>query len=125
MLSNERAGFTEYLRTSGSAHYPGFANDASGYSSGSNHTAILVEYYAYLVNTYLGCDCYGIGCNVTPEVVIPEVVTPEVVTPEVVTPEVVVTPQNPLYVLYEDAGNGNNKNLYIAAGVLLLIFLTR
>jgi hypothetical protein len=61
MQSSERAGFIEYLRTTGSRHYSGFVADSNAYADGSNHTQLLIAFYMYLMHKYMDCDCFRGG----------------------------------------------------------------
>lgn len=80
MQSTERAGFTEYLRSTGSVHYTGFLQDPVGYADSANHTRLLIEFYTYLTHKYLGCECFSEGCVQQP-VQQPGVLPEDVSTP--------------------------------------------
>lgn len=68
MQTSERAGFIEYLRTTGSLHYSGFASDPIAYEKSAYHTQILIEFYNYLMHKYMGCECFLEGCGQQPVV---------------------------------------------------------
>ena len=68
LQTSERAEFTEYLRTTGSSHYSGFASDPLEYERGSNHTQILIAFYIYLTHKYMECECFQLGCGEQPYV---------------------------------------------------------
>jgi hypothetical protein len=68
MQTSERAEFTEYLRTTGSSHYAGFAQDSYAYEQSTNHTQILIAFYIYLMHKYMDCDCFLEGCGEQPYV---------------------------------------------------------
>ena len=68
MQTSERAGFIEYLRTTGSPHYAGFATDSLSYENGANHTQLLIAYYTYLMKKYMSCECFREGCGQQPVV---------------------------------------------------------
>lgn len=80
MQSSERAGFTEYLRSTGSVHYTGFSADPVGYEKSANHTRLLIEFYTYLTHKYMGCECFSEGCVQQP-VQQPGVLPEDVSTP--------------------------------------------
>ena len=68
MQTSERAAFTDYLRTTGSPHYSGFATDPLSYENGANHTQLLIAYYMYLMKKYMSCECFREGCGQQPVV---------------------------------------------------------
>jgi hypothetical protein len=76
LKTTEFEGFTEYLRATGSPYAASFAANPSQYDAQSaQHTALLIEFYTYLMGKYVECDCYGSGCAPDPGLV-PEPTTP-------------------------------------------------
>ena len=111
MQTSERAAFTEYLRTTGSQHYSGFASDPLGYENGDNHTQLLIAFYTYLMHKYMDCDCFRLGCWQQPPA-LPDV-----------PPDDVYPSYEPPYTTIEQETGMNNLLLFsgIVAGLFLIL----
>jgi hypothetical protein len=100
LQTTERAGFTEYLRTTGSPHYTGFLANPLAYENGANHTQLLISFYTYLMKKYLDCECFREGCGEQP-----------------------VVPSNGGSQESEESSTSDNTTLLIIGGGLLLLIL--
>ena len=63
MKTGEFGGFSQYLIDNGSPHQDFIINPNSYDAQSPQHTALLIEFYTYLTQKYLSCDCYGTGCG--------------------------------------------------------------
>jgi hypothetical protein len=63
LKTTEFAEFSQYLIDAGSPHLDFITNPDSYDAQTPQHTALLTEFYTYLMEKYFACECYGVGCE--------------------------------------------------------------
>lgn len=66
MKTSEFTGFSQYLINTNSPHQDFITNPSSYDAQTPKHTALLIEFYTYLMKKYYPCDCYGENCETDP-----------------------------------------------------------